>query len=281
MEYDVFLSYSSKDAVTAEILCSALESNGIKCWIAPRDISPGKQWGGAILDGISQCKLFVLIFSSNSNCSDQVIREVDRAVHKGLIIIPFRIEDTLPTGTMEYYLSTTHWMDAITPTLKQHVYKLIELAWRNLDENRFTDRNIYLDNSLFEDNGTPVEPKIGEPHTRDLQSLVNEFQTNFIFSEENTEAILIQEKVTWESGCGWDEYEDYYYYFNIDSFIQDIEGFLKSRKENGTIVLNGERAIRKTELDGGFFAGNEWFDRTPVKAHMNIDMVEKKMILEN
>jgi len=37
----IFISHSSKDRPTADAICAHLESAGIKCWIAPRDIEPG------------------------------------------------------------------------------------------------------------------------------------------------------------------------------------------------------------------------------------------------
>ena len=37
----VFISHSSKDRVTADAICAHLESAGINCWIAPRNIEPG------------------------------------------------------------------------------------------------------------------------------------------------------------------------------------------------------------------------------------------------
>lgn len=40
---DVFLSYSSKDKTTADAVVSDLEGHGIKCWYAPRDITPGQE----------------------------------------------------------------------------------------------------------------------------------------------------------------------------------------------------------------------------------------------
>ncbi len=36
MSFDVFISYSSIDKTTADAACNALESAGIRCWIAPR-----------------------------------------------------------------------------------------------------------------------------------------------------------------------------------------------------------------------------------------------------
>ena len=40
--HNVFISYSTKDTDIAESACNALESAGIKCWIAPRDEIGGK-----------------------------------------------------------------------------------------------------------------------------------------------------------------------------------------------------------------------------------------------
>src|SRR5205814_588565 len=64
------------------------------------------------------------LFSANANRSQQVMREVERAVSKGVPIIPFRIEDVVPTEEMEYFISSSHWLDALTPPLEAHLNKL-------------------------------------------------------------------------------------------------------------------------------------------------------------
>jgi hypothetical protein len=124
MAFDVFLSYSSKDKTAADAACSVLEASGIRCWVAPRDIVPGADWGEAIIEAINGCQVMVLIFSGNANASQQVKREVERAVNRGLPIIPVRIENVLPTQALEYFLSTPHWLDAFTPPLQQHLEHL-------------------------------------------------------------------------------------------------------------------------------------------------------------
>jgi TolB-like protein len=124
MAHDVFISYSSVDTIAGETVCSILEQNGISCWIAPRDITPGLDFAEAIIDGIKSSKLFILVYSSNSNNSKQVIREVDRAVHLGLPVINLRLEDVPLSKQLEYYLSSVHWLDAKTHPLEQHIDKL-------------------------------------------------------------------------------------------------------------------------------------------------------------
>ena len=132
MSFDTFISYSSKDKTTADATCNALESAGIRCWIAPRDIRAGIEYAAGIMEGIDACRVMVLIFSANANASPQIHREIERAVSKGLTIIPFRIEEIAPTKAMEYYLGSIHWLDALTPPLAQHLGVLVEQVKANL-----------------------------------------------------------------------------------------------------------------------------------------------------
>lgn len=126
MAHDVFISYSSRDKAVADAVCAAIEGAGWKCWVAPRDIVPGKEWSASIIDAISECRAMVVIFSSHSDASSQVKREVERAVNKNVALVPFRIENVFPTGSMEYYLSTTHWLDALTGPLQVHLEYLAQ-----------------------------------------------------------------------------------------------------------------------------------------------------------
>ena len=123
-DYDVFISYANQDKNVADAICAALEQNGIRCWIAPRDVPAGRIWGEAIIDAIADSRVMVLVFSAHSNRSDQVVREVERAVAKGVVIIPFRIDEAVMSGSMEYFLSAYHWLDALTPPLKKHIRSL-------------------------------------------------------------------------------------------------------------------------------------------------------------
>jgi TIR domain/OmpA family len=122
--HDVFISYSSKDKPTADAVCATLEATGIRCWIAPRDIAPGADWGESIVTAIERARVMVLVFSAHANDSPQIKREVERAVHKGIAIIPLRIKDVMPARSLEYFLSTPHWLDAFSPPLERHLQYL-------------------------------------------------------------------------------------------------------------------------------------------------------------
>ncbi len=126
--YDVFISYSSKDKTLADACSAVLEGKGLRCWIAPRDIVPGEEWSEAIIRGIEQSRLMVLVFSANANGSNQVTREVERAVAKAIPIIPVRIEDVPASGALEYFISCQHWLDAFTPPLEARLEQLADSA---------------------------------------------------------------------------------------------------------------------------------------------------------
>jgi TIR domain len=125
MSFDVFVSYPSQEQQTADAVCASLEKAGLTCWIAPRDIVPGADWGAAIVGAISEAKLMVLVFSQHANASEQIKREVERAVHYGIPIIPFRIENITMSKSLQYFLSTPHWLDAMSPPLQAHLDRLV------------------------------------------------------------------------------------------------------------------------------------------------------------
>src|SRR5438552_1616483 len=124
MAHDVFISHSTNNRPVANAVCAALENVAIRCWIAPRDVLPGRSYSGEITRAIQQSRAFVLIFSEQSNNSEQVLREVQLAANSRLHIVQFRIDAVVPSDDLEYYLSGPHWLDAVTPPLENHLGQL-------------------------------------------------------------------------------------------------------------------------------------------------------------
>jgi hypothetical protein len=131
MAHDVFLSHSAQNREVADAVCAALEKAAIRCWVAPRDVRPGRSFPGEITRAIQQSKVMLLIFSGHSNNSEQVLREVQLATDSHLPIVRFRIEDVALTDDLRYFLSTPHWLDALTPPLSTHIERL-EVAIKEL-----------------------------------------------------------------------------------------------------------------------------------------------------
>ena len=108
----VFISYSTKDTDSANLVHSYLEGNGISCWIASRNIEGGESFAVQIVDAIEACSAFVMIASDNSNGSDHVSNELSLAFSGKKKIIPFRLQNSPPSKSNTYFLQQAQWIDA-------------------------------------------------------------------------------------------------------------------------------------------------------------------------
>ena len=139
MAHDVFISYSTADKLAADAVCAKVEGRGIRCWVAPRDILPGMDWSDAIIDALNSCRVFVLLLSAASNDSEQVKRELQVAVGKGIPILPVRMEEFPLSKHMQYFIGTPHWLDAMTPPLEKHLQKLADTLTALLEATKKDD----------------------------------------------------------------------------------------------------------------------------------------------
>lgn len=156
MAIDTFISYSHEDKTVADAICATMETHGIRCWIAPRDVLPGMDWSESIIEALSQSKIMVVVISSLSNQSAQVRREVERAVSKGVVVVPFRIEDVPLSKSLEYFLSTPHWLDALTPPLEQHLENLARTVARILARSETTGDTREVETQSHPNAATPI-----------------------------------------------------------------------------------------------------------------------------
>jgi hypothetical protein len=106
MPEKVFISHSSKDQVIADAVRQHLESAGVACWIAPRDIEPGADWTEGIMQGIASSRICVVIFSGHADDSDHIRREVGEFFSLHLPVIPFRTDAVEPRAGLRYFLES-------------------------------------------------------------------------------------------------------------------------------------------------------------------------------
>jgi tetratricopeptide (TPR) repeat protein len=148
MAFDTFISYSESDKSVADAACAALESAGVGCWIAPRDVLPGSPWAAAIVHAIENCRVMVLVFSARANISNQILREVEAAVRKGKPVIPLRIENVEPNESMEHFLHSIHWLDALTPPLEGHFRRLADAVKSSLADQKIAASSAVIQSSI-------------------------------------------------------------------------------------------------------------------------------------
>lgn len=112
MTHDIFISYSSAQSDAAQAVCHLLEQHDIKCWMAPRNLTGGAEYGDVIEDAIKYSRAVVVLFSDTAARSRWVSGELNVAFEEQKPIIPFRLDETPLRGQVRVMLNQKHWIDA-------------------------------------------------------------------------------------------------------------------------------------------------------------------------
>jgi TolB-like protein/Flp pilus assembly protein TadD len=142
---DVFVSYASEDVTVAEAIVGVLEKNGIKCWIAPRDVTPGSQYADEIVGAINDAKVFVLVLSEHAIASPHVGREVERAASKRRRVIALKTDAAPLTRSFEYFLSESQWIDEAALGMPGALTKLTQAVGQGLSPSSWVSPGLGVD----------------------------------------------------------------------------------------------------------------------------------------
>jgi hypothetical protein len=126
MAHDVFISHARKDKRVADAICEKLESAGVKCWIAERDVTAGDDWTGATQKAIGSSRVMVLVLSENANAAAHIEREIAHAFYTGRIIVPLRLTNAPPRRDFLFYLGGVRWFHAFGQPAERHMEALTE-----------------------------------------------------------------------------------------------------------------------------------------------------------
>jgi TolB-like protein/Flp pilus assembly protein TadD len=129
----VFVSYASQDATVAHSVVAAMERAGLKCWIAPRDVTPGTLYADEIVRAINEAEVVVLVLSEQAVASPHVGKEIERASAKRRRIIALHTDSAPLTRAFEYFLSESQWIEAGLGGIEAATAKLVEATRRHLD----------------------------------------------------------------------------------------------------------------------------------------------------
>ncbi len=138
--YDIFISYSSKDAKVINALCHYLEERNLRCFVAYRDVPYGQDWGPYIVQGIKDAKVLVYVHSKKSNDSIETTREINLACKYDCEIIPFKIDSIEYVAEKEYRLTNVNWLDAFPGEPADYFERLYERLEKHFPERTQEDR---------------------------------------------------------------------------------------------------------------------------------------------
>jgi formylglycine-generating enzyme required for sulfatase activity len=174
--HQVFISYANEkgdktvsDRQIADMICSALESENIRCWIDHRDIMPGEKWVNAMFNAVEQSKIMVLVFSANANQSQWVEDEITYALDEKIRIIPFRFDNVTPQGALRVLKVRCQWIDAQQPPQQEDLSRLVNAVRTYLEKETETKEKLQLKDK-------PGDVKAVEPKAKKVYKNQQGFQ---------------------------------------------------------------------------------------------------------
>ena len=141
----VFVSYASQDAALANSVVENLERSGIRCWIAPRDVTPGSQYADEIVAAINQTGVFVMLLSEHAFASAHVGRELERAASKRRRVIVLRTDAAPLTRSFEYFLSESQWIEVAALGMPAALTKLTQAVRQRLAPAEWVSQGLGTD----------------------------------------------------------------------------------------------------------------------------------------
>ncbi|MFM9100235.1 MAG: toll/interleukin-1 receptor domain-containing protein [Cyanobium sp.] len=117
MNVRIFISYSRQDAAFALGLQARLNDQGWGAWLDSEKLETGQHWREEIVQAIAGCDYFVLVLSSKSIQSENVVKELSLAESSSKPILPLLIEPVEIPDSMKYQLAGLQFVSLDCPAL--------------------------------------------------------------------------------------------------------------------------------------------------------------------
>ena len=124
MKYDIFISYSRKDAEIIDRIEQELALYGMTCFIDRSGINPGEDYAEVISKALFESELMLFVWSENSNQSKETANEVALAIDFEKQVVPFKIGKFQADYKLAYRLVRFNRIDALT----YNEQKIVELG---------------------------------------------------------------------------------------------------------------------------------------------------------
>jgi len=152
---DLCLVYQKENKTLIKKLVSKLESDGISCWVSPRDYK--QEESESLKTTIENSKILLLIIDKNSVSSKEMMQSLEFALDKQLGIIPFVLEKIESNLYTDHFYYTFSWVAAYEDTFEASYEVLID-AYEELSGEKKTGKktNVSKKNQPSEKISKPV-----------------------------------------------------------------------------------------------------------------------------
>jgi|LakMenE01Jun11ns_1017448.scaffolds.fasta_scaffold9847345_2 hypothetical protein len=134
MNVRIFISYSRRDAPFALGLQARLSNQGLGAWLDSEKLQTGQRWREEIVHAIAGCDYFVLVLSSRSIQSENVVKELSLAESSSKPILPLMIEPVEIPDSMKYQLAGLQFVSIDCSAQDDGLEALIEPFFKALIE---------------------------------------------------------------------------------------------------------------------------------------------------
>lgn len=245
-----FISYSRNDQDFAKEVVETLEAKGVKVYIDYRDILPGAVFAEEIVNAIENSLCCILIFTDSSNNSGYVLSEMNSAVNHNKPIIPLRVNGTMPSKALEFYLGKNNWIDYIDISSLDLLIKTIKgLSGLDDTEQKVKYKGpVVLRNEVLSEIGYTTEKKVIETIEIDYRTL-GEAPNEYSLDDE-TEGTVYD----------WIDYANSYPETSSMLIVDDrIVGYYQLvmvNKDNYQEVISGKKMINSSMEEFYGFGGD-------------------------
>lgn len=135
----IFISHKKENLGEILPFIQMLESSGIPCWYAPRNIPEGQEYQTRIAMDIEKVELVLVFITKDLEQSVFVPKEVDRAITYNKIILPVMMDGSTVPKSLELFLCNIQWFDL-------YQYPSREEGWEDLKsivEDIYEGKNSY------------------------------------------------------------------------------------------------------------------------------------------
>ncbi|MBT6104755.1 MAG: toll/interleukin-1 receptor domain-containing protein, partial [Verrucomicrobia bacterium] len=130
MSIEVFVSYSSQDYERVIPVVDRLREAGVALWVDEGSIDAATLWSESIVEAIAECHVLIMMVSSHSTDSHNVVKEVMIASEGKKTILPIYLEPAEIPAKLKYQLTGIQhleWFDGgndeVFETLKDSLAK--------------------------------------------------------------------------------------------------------------------------------------------------------------
>ncbi len=126
---DFLIAYSKENKSLVKKLVSKLESDGISCWVSPRDFNTGDK--DALISVTAESKILLLIVDKAASTNNEINEALKICLDKQIEVIPFVIDKIESNLYSNYFFHVLSWVDAYEDSFEE-AYELLIDAFHEL-----------------------------------------------------------------------------------------------------------------------------------------------------